>query len=89
MKPRRHGHVVSSGTKDPLAFAVIRVFIPGIEQEIVKRITDAYGRYFCLVPYGEYYVTIDKKNDDESYTRIFKSGIIQAKNGIIHKDFNV
>jgi hypothetical protein len=53
-------------------------------------VADKYGRYYCLVPKGKYYVKIEKKNADASYTLVHTSAIIDAsKNGIIKKKFLV
>jgi hypothetical protein len=44
----------------------------------------------CLVPKGKYYVKIEKKNDDGSYSLIYTSNIVSAvKDGIIKKKFVV
>jgi hypothetical protein len=42
-----------------------------------------------LVPKGKYFVKIEKKNDDESYSEIFTSEPFDASNGIIKKSFTV
>ncbi len=72
---------------NPLSFAIVRVFDRELNVEIVNKVADKFGRYFCLVPPGEYYVKIEKKNDDESYTTIFTSPAFTAKGGIINKNF--
>ncbi|MCI5108705.1 MAG: carboxypeptidase-like regulatory domain-containing protein [Candidatus Pacebacteria bacterium] len=89
LKPKRSGHIVERDTRNPLSFSIIKVYAEGVTEPIVKRISDAYGRYFCLVPKGDYYVTIEKKNPDGSYMHVFTSEKIKAKNGIIHEDFKV
>ena len=63
---------------------------PASDREISHKITDKYGRYFCLVPKGKYYIKIEKKNSDASYSLVFKSEIIDAsKNGIIKENFKI
>jgi len=89
IKPKQSGHVKDKQTGNPLSFGLIRVYAPGIDQPISKRTTDAYGRYFMLVPQGEYYVTFDRKNQDGSYIHVFTSKLIKAKRGIIAQDFRV
>ena len=89
LKPRKNGHVTEKETGDPISFALIRIFTPGIDQEISKRTTDAYGRYFALVPKGQYYVSIERKNQDGTYTHLATSELLKAKNGIISKDFSI
>lgn len=85
-----YGSVRMKETGETLAFAILRVFASGVDTKITEKVTDKFGRYYCLVPdTGEYYVTIDKKNPDESYTQVFKSGPIRAVKGIIDTGFEV
>ncbi|MFA5840751.1 MAG: hypothetical protein WC847_00535 [Candidatus Paceibacterota bacterium] len=88
-KPKTFGTIIDTATKEPLSFAVVRVFRKGFPQELFHRVADKYGHYYCLLAKGEYYVTIDKKNVDESYTTIFTSELINAKKGIINENFTV
>lgn len=90
IKPKPYGSVLEGATNDPLPFAILRIIEPGTDREISHKITDRYGRYFCLVPKGRYYVTIENKNTDGSYTLAYKSGLIDAsRNGIIKEKFKV
>jgi len=52
-------------------------------------VTDERGRYYCIVPKGEYVVDIEKKNPDGSYTRIYESSLISSTSGIINRSFAV
>jgi len=74
---------------DPLSFAIVRVFASDLNVEITNKVADRIGRYYCLVNKGKYYVKIDKKNDDESYSTIFTSPAFEAENGIVNKNFIV
>jgi len=90
IKPKSFGSVTERATGNPLAFAIIRIADPDSQREISQRISDKYGRYFCLVPKGRYYVKIEKKNNDGSYSPVYTSEIIDAsKNGIIKKKFKI
>ena len=71
----------------PLSFAIIRAFSADLNIEITNKVVNRIGRYYCLVPKGKYFVKIEKKNDDESYTEIFTSKVFDAENGIINKNF--
>ena len=73
----------------PLSFAIIRVFDAELKVQITNKVADKIGRYYCLVPKGKYFVKIEKKNDDESYSEIFTSEPFDASNGIIRKSFTV
>ncbi len=73
----------------PLSFAVIRIFSPELDIEITNKVADKIGRYYCLVPKGKYLLKVEKKNDDESYSVVYTSPIIDASNGIINRNFIV
>jgi hypothetical protein len=57
--------------------------------EIATRVCDKIGVYYCLVSNGDYVVTIEQKNPDESYTKVYTSGIIHVTKGFINEDFKV
>ena len=60
------------------------------DKEMFHRVADQFGHYYCLLSKkGEYYVTIDKKNEDGSYTNIYKSDILSTEKGILKEDFIV
>lgn len=90
IKPRPYGSVIKKSDNSPFAFAIVRVSDPESQREISHRITDKYGRYFCLVPKGKYYIKIETKNTDGSYSLSYASQIIDAtKNGIIKNRFKI
>lgn len=90
LKPKAFGYVVEQATGNPLSFAIIKIFIPTTNTEIAHRVADQYGRYYCLVPKGKYYVKVEKKNEDATYTLMHTSPVIDASsNGIIKKKFLV
>lgn len=90
IKPKALGYVVDKMTKDPLPFAILRIMMPTGNVEISHKITDKYGRYYCLVPKGKYQIKIEKKNSDGSYALVHTSEIIDASSrGIIKKKFEV
>ena len=89
LKPKSYGIITERDSLFPLSFAVIRIFSKDHEREIFHRVSDKYGRYYCLLPKGEYYIKIEKKNDDESYSNVYTSEILNIKKGILNKDFKV
>ena len=90
IKPKSVGYVLDKITGVPLSFAIIRIILSDNNMEIGHRIADKYGRYYCLVPKDRYYVKIESKNNDGSYSSVYTSPIIDAsKNGIIKKIFKV
>lgn len=86
-RAKPYGRIMDANNGMPLSFAVVRVFQEGGERELFHRIADEYGRYYCLLPKGRYYITIEKKQGDDEYKKVFTSGIIDAKNGIINTNF--
>ena len=91
LKPKSFGYVVDGISGAPLAFAILRIVDPQLSNvEMGHRITDKYGRYFCLVPKGRYCIKIERKNDDGSYSIAYTSAVIDtSKNGIIKNKFKV
>ncbi|ETB64206.1 TPA: VWA domain-containing protein [Candidatus Nomurabacteria bacterium] len=89
LKPRPYGNIKNKDTEDPLSFAIIRVFYAGSEREIIHKVTDMTGKYYCLIPNGSYYVKIENKNEDETYTLIHTSEAMEIDKGFINKKFRV
>jgi hypothetical protein len=89
LKPRAFGHIKERETKNPLSFAIVRVFYDGTDNEIIHKVADQTGKYYCLVPNGIYYTKIESKNDDESYSLAHTSEQIEVKNGYINKVFEI
>ncbi len=89
IKGRKFGIVRDSSTGKPMPFAIFRVTT--LDHQIVLRsgVTDALGRYYCIVPKGEYFVDIEKKYPDGSYVTVFESDVINSNSGLINKNFLV
>ncbi len=89
IKPKPLGYIINKATGAPLSFAIIRIMRPGYSVQVAHKLTDKYGRYYCLVPKGEYYITIEKKNNDGTYSLTYTSPILNtSKEGIIKEIFN-
>ncbi len=73
----------------PVPFAVIRAFIPSVNQEVKTVVADAMGRFFLLTPPGEYYITVEEKLPDESYKKIYQSEPMKLDKGVLPKDLLV
>ncbi|MFH1968143.1 MAG: carboxypeptidase-like regulatory domain-containing protein [bacterium] len=88
VKPRPFGSVIDKSSGTPLQFGILRIISPDSDKEISHKVTDKYGRYFCLIPKGRYYVKIEKKNNDGSYSLVHTSHVIDAtKTGLIKERF--
>ncbi|MDD5606813.1 MAG: hypothetical protein PHN37_03065, partial [Candidatus Pacebacteria bacterium] len=68
--------------------ALVRIFNQDKSKEMFKRTTDKLGKYFCIVPPGEYTLVVQKKQEDESYSLILETKV-KAQKGIINMDLGV
>ena len=89
LKPRPFGRIKFKDTDVPLSFAIVRVFSKQNNQEVIHKVADKTGKYFCLVPNDLYYAKIENKNMDESYTPVHTSETIEVKKGYINKKFDI
>lgn len=86
------GVVREKTTGQPLASARVNIFYAASLPQPIKyatKISDRNGKYYCLVPKGRYYITIEKKKADQSYTPVFTSQPFSISNGIINTTFEV
>jgi hypothetical protein len=88
-KNKKSGTLTEKSTGAPLSFAIVKIFREGEDIPLTKKIADKFGAYYALVPSGKYYITVDKKNDDQSYSEIFHSGIAYIKNGVINENLKI
>lgn len=89
LKSKTAGIIKDGKTGVPLSFAIVTVFSEAIDRKIMEKVADKYGKYYCLVPPGDYYITIQKKNDDESYTQVYKSPVFHSKKGVINGNIDI
>jgi hypothetical protein len=86
MRTKKAGILTERSTKAPLSFAIVSVYREGEDTPLTKKIADKFGAYYALVPKGNYSIKVEKKNDDGSYTDIFKSSVVYIKNGLINEN---
>lgn len=85
-KPLR---VIKESTGEPLSFAIVRVFIPNLNQQIKQVVADKFGRFYLLVRPGVYYYTVEEKQLDGSYLKTYQSEPINFSDGILTRDISV
>jgi alpha-tubulin suppressor-like RCC1 family protein len=86
LKPKSHGSLTDM-EGNPLSYAIVRVHdVNQGGKEIFHRVADAQGRYYCLVQKGQYTITVEKKNPDESYSLVYTSPVIDAKKGVVNQN---
>ena len=88
LKPKQEGSVTDRDG-NPLAFAIIRIFSAKTKTELVHKTTNALGKYYCLISNGTYYVKIEKKNADDTYTPVYTSGEFEVREGVVNGEFSI
>lgn len=79
----------SGVTGEPLPFAIVKLFLPDIDQQIKNVVADKFGKIFVLVRPGTYYYTIEEKKLDGSYQQVYKSPVISLPKGVLTEDIIV
>lgn len=74
---------------EPIAFAIVRAFSSKLSKEIKNVVTDKMGRFYLLVAPGEYYLTLEERQSDGSYKKIYTTESMNLKRGIIKSDIVV
>ena len=77
----------SSG--EPLSFAVLKLFLPDIDQLVKTVVADAYGRVYVLTSPGKYYFTVDEKQPDGTYRTTYRSEVVYLKKGVLTGDITL
>lgn len=89
IKTKTFGKLSEMTDGSPLSFAIVKIFSEDWSMEIGKKVADKYGRYYGLVPVGKYHIKIDKKNNDETYSEVYQSPILDISNGVLNRNFSV
>jgi len=89
IKKKELGSILDKNTGEPLSYAIFRATTPDHQVVLRSGVCDAKGRYYCIVPKGEYCMNIDKKNQDGSYSRVYESQKMSSNSGIVNKNFIV
>jgi hypothetical protein len=86
---KKSGVLKDNKTNSPLSFAIVKIFREGSDMEMLKKVTDIYGKYYCLIPNGSYYMRVEKKNVDGTYTSVYQSKLFDVERGIINTDIEI
>ena len=81
--------IVSKTTGKPLPFALIKVWLPGINTVVKKTVSDQSGRYYFLVPPGRYFLTVEEKLPDSTYKEVMRTEEMELKGGVVKEDLLV
>lgn len=74
---------------EPIPFAIIRVWLADLDQEIKSLTTNQLGRCYLLVRPGDYYLTVEEKNQQGVYEKIYRSGNLKLSKGILSGDIEI
>jgi len=76
----------NAATGHPVPFAIVRFFMPDIDQEVKSVVTDELGRFYQILRPGEYYLTVEERQNDGTYKKIFTSQPMNLITGVVQTD---
>jgi len=79
-------HVKSKTTGKALPFALIKIWLPGLNTVMKKTVADENGRFYFLVPPGTYFITVEEKQLDASYKEVLRTEPRELKGGVLKED---
>ena len=85
--PVRAGRITKSGK--PLAGGIVRVYSASLNREVSHKVIGENGLYFILASKADYYLTVEERNADGTYSKIFTSETMRSKNGLINRSFDL
>lgn len=81
--------VLSKTTGRPIPFALVKVCLPGMNTVVKKAVADEFGRFFFLIPPGNYYITVEEKQLDGSYKKVLETKPMDLRSGVLKSDLLV
>ncbi len=81
--------VLNKTTGFPIPFALIKVWLPGLNTVVKKTVADQSGQFYFLVPPGTYYITVEEKLPDATYHQVLRTADMELKKGVVKGDFLV
>jgi Mg-chelatase subunit ChlD len=81
--------LTSRTTGQPIPFAIVTVYAALDNRKLIKRVTSPEGKFFALVPNGIYYITVETKNDDGSYTLALTTENFKVRGGVVIRHIKI
>ena len=81
--------LLDANSNDPISFAIIKAYISGNDILLKTVVTDERGRFYMLTPPGKYYLTVEVKQDDGSYTQPYRTMPVSLKEGVVLKNLYI
>jgi hypothetical protein len=89
LRARPFGSITSSVSGDPIPFAIIRITQATTGVEVMHRVTDMLGRYYALLPNGDYTIRVDQKLADASYKTVASAIAVKVTKGYLSEKLTV
>jgi hypothetical protein len=86
---RPYGDITDAKTGAALSFALIRISNIATGVEVMHRIADKEGRYYALLPNGNYNIRIDRKLPDGKYETVVTGLPAAVTKGYLSSKFSV
>lgn len=88
VKVRKPGYVFGPDG-NPMSHAIIKVFSDKFNVEVARAVSGKTGKYYTLLPKGNYYLEIYKKTGEDSYEKVFKSHSFKSRKGYLSRNFKL
>ena len=88
-KARPITKLLEADSNKPVAFAIIKAFVDGNDVLLKTVVTDENGRFYILTPPGKYYLTVEIKLEDGSYSLPYRTMPVPLKKGIVLKNLYI
>lgn len=86
---RRYPRVTVTRDGEPIPFAVVRAYLPTLNQLVRTVVTDQFGNFYFLAAPGTYVFTVDEKLPDGSYRRVAETTPWYLARGVLSKSITV
>ncbi len=81
--------VLDKATGKAIPFALIKIWLPGLNTIVKKTVADETGRFYFLIPPGTYFITIEAKQLDGSYKEVLRTAPRALPKGVVREDLIV
>lgn len=81
------GHITKAGK--PLQNAIVRAFGATLNREVAHKVTTENGGYYMLIAKGDYYITVEERQTDGTYAKVYTSSPMRASHGVINKSLDL
>lgn len=89
VRPKKPGYVVERESGFPLSFGLVKVFSADLDREVAHAVIGQTGKYYILVPNGEYYMQIMRKTGEDAYEKVLRTETVAVRGGYIGKVFRI